>query len=165
MDHRSDIVQQAEVGINLPLQMLLYYNVIFDAFTSPIWIAVFYHKMRELTYASTIRKYAEICCVCIYLPTDGMRLYLGYSGNLLEKVPHLVGFTFLSVVPQVPCALFLAFGTEHSLPFDEMLAVLHLLFLCAQMYHAYYACRASIRRQTAHFMRLCDHETSAKKVV
>ncbi|KDO23372.1 hypothetical protein SPRG_11464 [Saprolegnia parasitica CBS 223.65] len=149
MDHRSDIVQQAEVGVNLPLQMLLYYNVYFDAFTYPIWIAVFYHKMTVLSYVSTIRKYAEICCVCIYVPTDVLRLYLGYSGNLLEKVPHLVGFAFLTVVPQMPC----------------MLAVLHLVFLCAQMYHAYYACRASIRRQTAHFMRLCDNETTKKKVV
>ncbi|OQR94279.1 hypothetical protein ACHHYP_01574 [Achlya hypogyna] len=164
MDHRSDIVLQSEVGVNLPLQMLLYYHACFSAFTFPIWTGVFYRKMTDLKYSSAIGMYAEICCFCIYLPTDVVRLYLGYSGNLLEKVPHLVGFTFLSLVPQVPCVLYLTAASEHSLPFTEIIGVLNFLFLSAQMYHAYYACRASIRRQTAMFMRLCDADQGKKSV-
>ncbi|OQS06751.1 hypothetical protein THRCLA_01216, partial [Thraustotheca clavata] len=147
---------QAEVGANLPLQMLLYYNMCFNLFTFPIWIAIVYHKMINIVYTSSISKYAEICCFCIYVPTECIRIYLGYSGNLLEKVPHLVGFSFLCILPQFPCLIVSTLATEHNLPFEEIIGILNLFLLLGQTYHAYYACRAAIRRQTAIFMRLCQ---------
>ena len=50
--------------------------------------------------------YAQVCTLIIYLVTDCVRLYLGYSGNLLEKVlryAYIYTFKSIMVVVKLFC--------------------------------------------------------------
>ncbi|XP_021268565.1 transmembrane protein 17-like [Numida meleagris] len=83
---------------------------------------------------------------------EAARLYLGYIGNLQEKVPELAGFLLLSILIQLPLLLFLL--TDHlTLPLPLELAVHSLLlaFLVCEVVAAFLALRAMSRQLAAQF--------------
>nr|XP_033776521.1 transmembrane protein 17 isoform X2 [Geotrypetes seraphini] len=88
-----------EVVSNLPLQMSLYFNV----FYFPFWW-VCYVTILQLKYSVLPDYYKFILVTILILVSliEVIRLYLGYMGNLQEKVPELAGFWLLSVLLQLP---------------------------------------------------------------
>ncbi|XP_033111588.1 transmembrane protein 17-like [Anneissia japonica] len=112
-----------EIVTSLPLQMALYFNVFFF----PFWIITCIVMLDlKFLYLQEINQFIYITVYVIMSGTEVMRLYLGYLGNLQERVPELAGFWLLTLVLQLPlCAFILLIG---SMPFPVERAV-HIVFL------------------------------------
>ncbi|KAM8887269.1 transmembrane protein 17A isoform 3-T3 [Spinachia spinachia] len=83
---------------------------------------------------------------------EAVRLYLGYVGNLEEKVPELAAFCLLSFMFQLPVLLF--FLTDEGiliLPLERAVHSLYLLFLLAQVLASMLALRTMTRKLTLLF--------------
>ncbi|XP_053313578.1 transmembrane protein 17B-like [Spea bombifrons] len=90
-----------DVAANLPLQMLLYFNSLFF----PFWF-ISEILILELKYPLLSGHYQFLLIASLTIITliESLRLYLGYIGNLHEKVPELAGFLLLTFLIQVICA-------------------------------------------------------------
>ncbi|CAN9512940.1 unnamed protein product [Ophioblennius macclurei] len=134
---------------HLPLQMLLYFNM----FYFPCWwfSAVF---MLEVKYPYLPGYYQALLITGMVLLTliEVIRLYLGYIGNLNEKVPELAAFWLLSFMFQLPVLLF--FLTDEGiliLPLERAVHSVYLFFLLAQILAAFLALRTMTRKLTLLF--------------
>ncbi|KAM7415740.1 hypothetical protein PAMA_018007 [Pampus argenteus] len=81
-----------------------------------------------------------------------VRLYLGYIGNLKEKVPELAAFWILSFMFQLPVLLF--FLTDEGiiiLPLERVVHSLYFLFLLGQILASFLALRTMTRKLTLLF--------------
>eukprot|EP00731_Ephydatia_muelleri_P023399 Em0015g982a len=80
-----------------------------------------------------------------------LRLYLGYEGNLREKVPELAGFWLLTLL-QTPLVLFVMANTNTIiLPLDAAINVPLLAFLLAQLCLGFRALQLMIGAQAVKF--------------
>ncbi|XP_030593641.1 transmembrane protein 17A isoform X1 [Archocentrus centrarchus] len=138
-----------ELVSHLPLQMLLYFSM----FYFPCWwfSAVF---MLEVKFFYLPGYYQALLITGIVLLTviEVVRLYLGYIGNLKEKVPELAAFWLLSFMFQLPVLLF--FLTDEGiiiLPLERAVHSLYLLFLLAQILASFLALRTMTRKLTLLF--------------
>lgn len=89
---------------NLPLQMALYFNVIFLPIWSMIMLLFLINKvffktpvnniyctfMRCFQYScySELYKFITVAVILTVITIEIFRLYLGYEGNLCDKVRH-----------------------------------------------------------------------------
>ncbi|XP_056134552.1 transmembrane protein 17A [Lampris incognitus] len=138
-----------ELVSHLPLQMLLYFNMFFF----PCWwfSAV---AMLEVKFYYLPGYYQALLVTGMILLTvvEVVRLYLGYVGNLKEKVPELAAFWLLSFMFQLPVLLF--FLTDEGtiiLPLERVVHSIYLLFLLAQILAAFLALRTMTRKLTVLF--------------
>ncbi|KAM9858469.1 transmembrane protein 17A [Aulostomus maculatus] len=138
-----------EVVSHLPLQMMLYFNMYYF----PCWwfSAVF---MLEIKYHYLPGYYQGLLITGIILLTliEVIRLYLGYTGNLKEKVPELAAFWLLSFMFQLPVLLF--FLTDEDiiiLPLERAVHSIYLFFLLAQILASLLALRTMTRKLTLLF--------------
>ncbi|XP_077943558.1 transmembrane protein 17A [Gasterosteus aculeatus] len=138
-----------ELVSHLPLQMLLYFNI----FYFPCWwfSAVF---MLEVKFHYLPGYYQALLITGMILLTiiEVVRLYLGYVGNLREKVPELAAFCLLSFMFQLPVLLF--FLTDEGiliLPLERAVHSLYLAFLLAQILASFLALRTMTRKLTLLF--------------
>uniref|UniRef100_A0A3B5B6B1 Transmembrane protein 17A-like n=1 Tax=Stegastes partitus TaxID=144197 RepID=A0A3B5B6B1_9TELE len=141
--------EQEDLVSHLPLQMLLYFNM----FYFPCWwfSAVF---MLEVKFYHLAGYYQALLITGMILLTliEVVRLYLGYVGNLKEKVPELAAFWLLSFMFQLPVLLF--FLTDEGiiiLPLERAVHFLYLLFLLAQILASFMALRTMTRKLTLLF--------------
>ncbi|XP_044052275.1 transmembrane protein 17A isoform X3 [Siniperca chuatsi] len=123
-----------ELVSHLPLQMLLYFNM----FYFPCWwfSAVF---MLEVKFCYLPGYYQALLITGMILLTviEVIRLYLGYIGNLKEKLPVLL--------------FFLTDEGIIILPFERAVHSLYLLFLLAQILASFLALRTMTRKLTLLF--------------
>uniref|UniRef100_A0A8V0X593 Transmembrane protein 17B n=1 Tax=Gallus gallus TaxID=9031 RepID=A0A8V0X593_CHICK len=138
-----------EVLASLPLQVMLYFNVCFF----PCWCLA-EGMMLQLKYNLLPRYYQLLLLAAFLILTlaEGARLYLGYIGNLQEKVPELAGFLLLSLLIQLPLLLFLL--TDHltiRLPLELAVHSLLLAFLICEVVAAFLALRVMSRQLAAQF--------------
>ncbi|XP_061879976.1 transmembrane protein 17A-like [Entelurus aequoreus] len=138
-----------ELVSHLPLQMLLYFNM----FYFPCWwfSSVF---MLQLKYQYLPAYYQGLLISGVVLLTlvEGLRLYLGYLGNLQEKVPELSAFWLLTFLFQLPVLLFFLTDEEILiLPLERAVHALYLTFLLAQILAATLALRRMTRKLTLLF--------------
>ncbi|TPX62364.1 hypothetical protein PhCBS80983_g00565 [Powellomyces hirtus] len=152
-DHSSEILS------NLYLQILLFCNV---WFMLPVWAigmtitAVW--KASHDTY-STSSKLGTIVLVPTFALIECSRLYLGYKGNLHEKVPEVAGHLLLTVFPQLFIVFYLA-AAGQATGFETAINILYvLLFLLPQIVAAVIAARGLVRAQSARFF-LTAHEVA-----
>uniref|UniRef100_A0A8C6U4N6 Zgc:112294 n=1 Tax=Neogobius melanostomus TaxID=47308 RepID=A0A8C6U4N6_9GOBI len=129
---------------HLPLQMLLYFNMFFF----PCWwfSSVF---MLDVKYEYLAGYYQGLLITGIVLLTivEVTRLYLGYMGNLMEKVPELAAFWVLSFTFPLPVLLF--FLTDEDtliLPLERATHSLYLLFVLAELLASFLALRTMTRK-------------------
>nr|XP_013810226.1 PREDICTED: transmembrane protein 17B-like [Apteryx mantelli mantelli] len=138
-----------EVLASLPLQMMLYFNVCYF----PFWCLA-EGTMLQLKY-SLLPRYYQLLLVAAFLIlslAEGFRLYLGYIGNLQEKVPELAGFLLLSFLIQLPLLLFLL--TDNNiirLPLETAVHILYLAFLASEIPVAFFALRAMTKQLAMQF--------------
>lgn len=94
---------------SVPLQVLLFYNVFF-------WIAFVAALVPGLalrlgatstTAAASVTDIFVVAAAAVFALCEPLRIYLGYSGNLLESVPSAAAFALLTVFPQLPLWAFL----------------------------------------------------------
>ena len=66
-------------------------------------------KYHLLNY---LYKFVLVTILVAVIIIEVVRLYLGYLGNLTEKVPELAGFWLLTILLQLPLQGFLLFNTD-----------------------------------------------------
>uniref|UniRef100_A0A8C0UUY9 Transmembrane protein 17 n=1 Tax=Cyanistes caeruleus TaxID=156563 RepID=A0A8C0UUY9_CYACU len=138
-----------EILSSLPLQMSLYFNVYFFPFWWLITVAILYLKYPVL---SDYYKFILVTIMILVSLTELIRLYLGYVGNLLEKVPELAGFWLLTLLPQLPIILFLLFNEGlkiHSL--ERAVHIIFAAFLSFQVVAAFFALKRMVNTLATRF--------------
>nr|XP_020654763.1 transmembrane protein 17B-like [Pogona vitticeps] len=134
---------------SLPLQMMLYFN----AFYFPFW-CLSEGVMLELKYC-LLPTYYQVLHVAAYLMiilVEGSRLYLGYLGNLQEKVPELAGFVLLSFLIETPTLLFILVDPYVlKLPLEIAVHLVLLLFLASEITAASFALRGMTKQLAMQF--------------
>ncbi|XP_034243312.1 transmembrane protein 17-like [Thrips palmi] len=148
-EHRDFISLGHEITSCLPLQMSLYFNVIFF----PFWIATTLTMLSfKYEYLSTIYKFILILILVCLIIIECVRLYLGYLGNLSEKVPELAGFWVLSIVLQLPLHLLLLFSPPlWPLPAETAVEIVMLVLLLTQLGSGFFALRKSALHQARRY--------------
>ncbi|XP_049713453.1 transmembrane protein 17 [Elephas maximus indicus] len=138
-----------EMVSSLALQMSLYFNTYFF----PLWW-VSSVMMLHIKYPILPDYYKFIVVTIIILVTliEVIRLYLGYMGNLQEKVPELAGFWLLSLLLQLPLILFLLFNEGlKSLPMEKAIHIIFTLFLTFQVVAAFLALKRMVNQLATRF--------------
>uniref|UniRef100_A0A8C8VEL3 Transmembrane protein 17B n=1 Tax=Pelusios castaneus TaxID=367368 RepID=A0A8C8VEL3_9SAUR len=138
-----------EVLSSLPLQMTLCFNVYYF----PFW-CLSEGIMLALKY-SLLPGYYQFLLAAAFLIlalAEGLRLYLGYIGNLQEKVPELAGFLLLSFLIQLPLLLFLL-TDEHiiRLPLETAVHTVSLVFLASEITAAFFALKVMTTQLATQF--------------
>ncbi|XP_049830039.1 transmembrane protein 17-like isoform X1 [Schistocerca gregaria] len=126
---------------SLPLQMALYFSVIFF----PVWLSsmtvMFHFKYGCLT---VLYRFLVSTVLLTAAVNECLRLYFGYIGNLSDKVPELAGFWLLSLVPQLPLQLFLLLNQNIMLqPLEQIVQSFSVLLLIIQLLTGFFALRHS----------------------
>eukprot|EP01036_Dinobryon_divergens_P023605 gene23605-31968_t len=101
-------------------------------------------------------KKVSISVLAIWTAIEPFRLYYGFSGNLRERVPDLAAYLLISVFPQLPLVIYLAFFQPVLFPIDPIMGSLMFIFLVVQVIFGLQTIRKLIRFQTIQFMRLCE---------
>ncbi|KAI8847515.1 hypothetical protein BC829DRAFT_362941 [Chytridium lagenaria] len=91
-----------------------------------------------------------------FVIVEPIRLWLGYTGNLKERVPDLAGFFLFTCFPQIfSCFYYISIqpklGSGFSIPFEIALNTVYLFLLIPEIFLGYMAARAIIRSQAASF--------------
>ncbi|XP_009082078.1 PREDICTED: transmembrane protein 17B-like [Acanthisitta chloris] len=146
----AQIYQPAhEVLSSLPLQVMLYFNVYYF----PVWCLT-EGMMLQLKYHLLPWHYQFLLVTAFLILSlaEVSRLYLGYMGNLQEKVPELAGFLLLSFLIQLPLLLFLLMDKEViHLPLEIIMHCLFLTFLLAEIVAAFLALKTMTKQLAAQF--------------
>ncbi|XP_022914654.1 transmembrane protein 17-like [Onthophagus taurus] len=138
-----------EVLSNLPLQISLYFNVIF----LPIWLIVItLFLYDQFNCFNELYKFIIITIIISLYSLEILRLYLGYEGNLRDKIPELAGFWMLSILLQLPLQSFLLFNPYLKLKILEIIvqSVMFLLLLF-EIFSGYFALKYTSKMQTVYF--------------
>jgi len=100
---------------------------------------------------ATHYKFVTITVYTIMFTVEGARLYLGYEGNLREKVPELAGFWILTLL-QAPLTVYLLANVNTIvLPLERAASIPLLSFLLAQLPLGFRALQLMVRAQAIKF--------------
>ncbi|XP_003230419.1 transmembrane protein 17 [Anolis carolinensis] len=145
----GDDVPDNEIVSSLPLQMSLYFNLCFFPFW---WLSNI--LMLQLKYP-VLPDYYKFILVTIAILTsliEIIRLYLGYMGNLQEKVPELAGFWLLSILLQLPLILFLLLNEGLKIqPLERAVNIIFIVFLSFQVISAFLALKKMVNQLATRF--------------
>ncbi|XP_071986537.1 transmembrane protein 17 [Engystomops pustulosus] len=152
--HGSRGTAETEVDIvsSLPLQMSLYFNTCYFPFW---WICDVMTLQLKYILLPDHYKFILVTLLILMSVIEVIRLYLGYSGNLQEKVPELAGFWLLSILLQLPLLLFLLCdpGVE-PLPLERAAHGILTAFLLFQIPVSSLTLRKTTRRLAGRFHQL-----------
>ncbi|KAL3856391.1 hypothetical protein ACJMK2_011158 [Sinanodonta woodiana] len=134
---------------NLPLQMAIYFNCFFSPFWLTSVIVVFELKYMYLT---TLYKIILLAIYIVFTIIEVIRLYIGYLGNLMERVPELAGFWLLTILLQFPLILLLLFNDQAMLlPLERAVHIIEALFVLFEGVCGYFAIRVMVNYQVTKF--------------
>ena len=136
-----------EIVTDLPLQMSLFFNVCYF----PPWLIISI-TIAEVKYDSLNYLYKFILVTVLIAITviEIVRLYLGYLGNLTEKVPELAGFWLLTILLQLPLQGFLLLNEDLIiLPLERAANILMVLMILVELVTGFLA----LKRITTHQAR------------
>ncbi|XP_053497451.1 transmembrane protein 17B isoform X1 [Ictalurus furcatus] len=148
-DHITFLNHNTDVVSSLPLQMALFFNMCFF----PLWW-ISEVVMLQLKYPALPDYYKVILITVLILMTliEAIRLYLGYAGNLQEKVPELAGFWLLSLLLQFPLILFQLFNEAILIqPLERGVHIVLALFILTEAVSGFVALRAMVRHTESRF--------------
>ncbi|XP_043979524.1 transmembrane protein 17B [Gambusia affinis] len=134
---------------SLQLQMSLYFNLWFF----PCWW-ISETVMLHLKYSALPEYYKFILVTILLLMTliEAIRLYLGYAGNLQEKVPELAGFWLLTILLQLPLILFQLFNEAILIqPLERGVHIVLTIFILIQAASGFAALRNMVRHTGSQF--------------
>ncbi|NWS15522.1 TMM17 protein, partial [Pachyramphus minor] len=138
-----------EILSSLPLQMSLYFNVYFFPFWWLSTVVILYLKYPDL---SDYYKFILVTIMILASLIEVIRLYLGYMGNLQEKVPELAGFWLLSLLLQLPIILFLLFNEGLKIqPLERAVHIVFAFFLAFQVITAFVTLKRMVNKLATHF--------------
>ncbi|XP_069018067.1 transmembrane protein 17B isoform X2 [Embiotoca jacksoni] len=148
-DHDTCLPDDKRVLSSLQLQMSLYFNMWFFP-----WWWVSETAMLHLKYPVLPDYYKFILVTVLLLMTliEAIRLYLGYAGNLQEKVPELAGFWLLSILLQFPLILFQLFNEAILIqPLERGVHIVLAIFILTQAVSGFVALRDMVRHTERQF--------------
>ncbi|KAI9336827.1 hypothetical protein DFJ73DRAFT_629103 [Zopfochytrium polystomum] len=98
-----------------------------------------------------------------FVVVEPLRIWLGFSGNLSEKVPDLAGSFLFTCFPQLfACFYFTSvqpkLGQGFNTPFEVALNIVGIALLLPQLYFGYEAGRAIVKSQAASFFLTLSEE-------
>ncbi|XP_063705740.1 transmembrane protein 17-like [Culicoides brevitarsis] len=135
---------------SLSLQILLFLNV----YCAPMWfIAAILSLYYEFDYLSTIHKTLSILSLLLITPIECLRLYLGYSGNLKDKIPDFAGFWILSTFLQFPMQLYLSISAPQIQKFllAWCMEVITTALLALEIVIAFFAIKGRSKERAEQF--------------
>ncbi|XP_072921847.1 transmembrane protein 17-like [Hemitrygon akajei] len=138
-----------ETVSSLPLQMALYFNVIFFPFW---WVSEVFMIHLKYNMLPGYYQWLLLAAIIIITVIESIRLCLGYMGNLEEKLPELAGFWLLSFVIQLPIILFLL--TDESIiivPLERGMNIIYSIFLVFELVLGFRALREMTNHLTKGF--------------
>ncbi|KAM4572709.1 transmembrane protein 17B [Odontesthes bonariensis] len=148
-DNDTFLPHDKRVLSSLQLQMSLYFNMWFF----PLWW-ISEIAMLHLKYPALPDYYKFILVTVLLLMTliEAIRLYLGYAGNLQEKVPELAGFWLLSILLQFPLILFQLFNEAILVqPLERGVHIVLAIFILTQALSGFVALRDMVRYTQSQF--------------
>ncbi|XP_075894145.1 transmembrane protein 17B isoform X2 [Nelusetta ayraudi] len=148
-EHGSSLPHDKQVLSSLHLQMSLYFNMWFF----PLWW-ISESVMLNLKYPALPDYYKFILVTVLILMTliEAIRLFLGYAGNLQEKVPELAGFWLLSILLQFPLILFQLFNEAILIqPLERGVHIVLALLILIQAVSGFVALRDMVRYTQSQF--------------
>ncbi|ORY31175.1 hypothetical protein BCR33DRAFT_666065 [Rhizoclosmatium globosum] len=91
-----------------------------------------------------------------FLVIEPLRLWLGFAGNLKERVPDLAGCFLFTLFPQMfTCFYYMGWqpflGNGYTLPFEVALNSAYCILLIPELYFCYMSAQAIIKSQAASF--------------
>ena len=138
-----------EIVSDLPLQVCLFFNACYFPFWLACELASASAKYQHLNYLYKIVLVTVLVAVVLIEVT---RLYLGYLGNLTEKVPELAGFWLLTVLLQFPLQGFLLLnGDLILLPLERAACAVMFCMILAELWTGFVALRRITRHQAKKF--------------
>ncbi|XP_042267078.1 transmembrane protein 17B [Thunnus albacares] len=148
-EHETFLPHDKRVLSSLHLQMSLFFNMWFF----PLWW-ISETVMLHLKYPALPEYYKFILVTVLILMTliEAIRLYLGYAGNLQEKVPELAGFWLLSILLQFPLILFQLFNEAILIqPLERGVHIVLAIFILTQALSGFVALRDMVRHTESQF--------------
>lgn len=147
-----------EYVTNLPLQMLIYFNIFF----APLWfIACIVMLEAKFTYLGQLYQIVLISVYIVYALIEITRLYLGFVGNLMERVPELAGFWLMTMILQFPLILLLLLNSDAMLlPLERAVHIVKAIFVVSEAVMGYFAIRVMVNYQVTkyHLQQFTDLE-------
>uniref|UniRef100_A0A0R3S0L9 Transmembrane protein 17B n=1 Tax=Elaeophora elaphi TaxID=1147741 RepID=A0A0R3S0L9_9BILA len=145
---RVDGRAEVEVLSSLPLQIALHYNVCL----APFWaIGLIVGLISKMHYLSITHVVVLSTLLFITIIIELIRLFLGYFGNLGEKISALSGFWVTSVILQAPIAAFWVLNSNIPLPLERSLCLYHGVFLLIEIIAGFLVIRKISHYQMARF--------------
>ncbi|CAH3110762.1 unnamed protein product [Porites lobata] len=142
-------ITRNEIVSNLALQMSLYFNVYFSPFWYTTCIVMLVAKYSKL---DSVYKFITIVIYITMAILEIARLYLGYAGNLQEKVPELAGFWIITLVLQLPLTLMLLLNESMLImPMERAVNIIMTLFVLFETIQGYRVLRIMIGHQISKF--------------
>jgi len=143
---RPTLSTKTEIASSLPLQILLFYNMLYSIVWAGLFFAVWVWKTSYAYRSDLWVGWMFGCTVLIEI----IRLGMGYEGNLHEQVADVSGFWLLSFV-KIGFTLFFLTGQYLILPIDYAINFLMLLFDMAGLVFGYIATRHMIKSESTRF--------------
>ncbi|XP_055390207.1 transmembrane protein 17A-like [Condylostylus longicornis] len=155
-----DNLNESQYKASLLLQMLLYCNV----YISGTWVMWYgYYLFYNAEDFAKVQKLLTISGFIISVPAEGLRLYLGYSGNLSGKVSDLAGFWIISGLIQLPIHLYLSFTTEGPIILRVATYIILMFLICETPVGFIVSRKLSIYQAQLYHMKLLHSKTNANK--
>lgn len=109
------VLVQNEMVCCVHLQVLLYFSVMYDIVFALVHLFAGWYKWHDV-YGASVAVYGLFALNLVFVfVLEPFRLYLGYTGNLFERVPELFLFTFMCTLPCMG-ALIMEFLLVQHLP-------------------------------------------------
>lgn len=124
--------------------------------------ACYAEKLVNLVFDSPIQKISTQYTLPLWFLAEIPRVYIGYVGNLHERVSELLGFIFLSVFPQFPLVIYMAFFQEHVFPTDRIMGTVMCGIMVFEVFAAFRTLNSIVRLKTTRFYRLCQQESELR---
>ena len=138
-----------EVVSDLSLQVCLFFNVCYFPFWLVVDVIVAVDKYEHLNY---LYKFILVTVLIAAVIIEVTRLYLGYLGNLTEKVPELAGFWLLTVLLQFPLQCFLFLNSDLILlPLERAANAVMVALIVAELVTGFIALKKITRHQAKKF--------------
>ena len=138
-----------EIVSDLSLQMCLFFNVCYFPFWLIVDVIVAVDKYEHLNY---LYKFILVTVLIAAVFIEVTRLYLGYLGNLTEKVPELAGFWLLTVLLQFPLQCFLFLNSDLILlPLERAANAVMVALIVAELMTGFIALKKITRHQAKKF--------------
>ncbi|EGF80503.1 hypothetical protein BATDEDRAFT_88744 [Batrachochytrium dendrobatidis JAM81] len=113
-------------------------------------------------------KFQGLFLLGAFVVIEPIRLWLGYSGNLKERVPDLSGCFVFSIFPQLLICLYFMLlqpimGNGVTMPFDYALNLVYILMIAAEIVYGYMAAKDIVQNHTMHIYMILGETTKDDK--